>query len=229
MKNTFKIIGIGIVIFIILIQNVRIAKKEYKIETQGQIIDERNAHVERIELDNGKIISEKLRVTGEFKELSRGYTYLKDSLKEMGIKAKEMKTALFLARETKGEGMGKIDTVTISDIDTVYMGHALSIQEPFFSFYATIYPSNEYQYHYSIFDSLSVVNTVERRNIFSAREYKVKVYNSNPKTIVTGMTSLTIKERQYKWVAGPMFGYGVGMNGSSPFVGFGIMRAVVRF
>ena len=229
MKEISKISAFGIILFIAIFQSVRVSRKEYKNETLGRIIDERNATVERVKLSNGKVISEKVRVTGAFEDLSRGYIYLEDSLKEMGIKKKELESALFLSRQTRGSGTGRIDTILIEDTDTVYIGRQILINKPFFEFSATIYPWNHYKYQYTIKDSLSVVNTIERKNIFSAREYKVKVYNANPETVVTGMTSLTIKERQYKWSVGVMAGYGIGANGLSPFVGVGIMRPLIRF
>lgn len=198
-------------------------------ETKDLIIKEQNASIEKVELQNGKLAFDKTRAEGDLKSLLNGYNWLEDSLKKLGIKSKNLESALFIAQKTTGSGIGIIDTVTISESDTVYTVGRISIEEPFFQLSASFYPDNRYKYSYSIFDSLSILNTTHRKNIFSPYEHKVRVINANQKTVLSGVTSLTIKEQSYRWAISINLGYGISKNGLSPYFGIGFSKPLIKF
>jgi hypothetical protein len=209
----------------------QISKSRLKndVKSRDWIIKEKNASIEKVKLDNGKLAFEKTRAKGDLKSLLNGYNWLEDSLKKMGVKTKDLQSALFIAQRTEGSGIGVIDTVTILESDTVYTIGRILIQEPFFQLSASFYPDQRYKYTYSIFDSLSVLNTTHRKNIFSNYEHTVRVVNANPKTVISGITSLTIREQPYKWSISLTFGYGISSSGLSPFVGLGVSKPLIKF
>ncbi len=200
----------------------------YLVESLESVVTEQNSEIERITQNNGDVITQKDRAIADRKTLESSYKWLKDSLSEMGLKNKELRSALFLAQRTTGSGEGRIDTVRIEEHDTTIVEGMIGVQERFFSMDLTLYPSGEFIYGYSVYDSLSIVNTTSRKNIFSDWEYKVKVNTANPNTTITGITSLTIKEKKTKFVIGPVVGYGIGKDGLSPYIGIGIVKPIIK-
>ena len=200
-----------------------------KSESKTTIISEQNATIEGIELDNNLIAHEKERVEADLNTITESYSFLEDSLKAMGVKAKNLKAALFIAQSTKGHGEGTTNTVTITKNDTTYIASEISITEPYFLFSSTTLPDNSYTYEYDVYDSLSLLNIRSRKNFFHKWENKVRVVNSNPKTTISGITSLTIKEKPKRITIGLMVGYGVTNSGLSPFAGVGISTPIISF
>lgn len=198
-------------------------------DSRGSVIKEQQATIVKVTLKNDKYGFEKDRAIADRKTLLESYGFLEDSLKAMGIKAKNLESALFISQRTRGSGVGRIDTLTIRENDTVYVVRKLNITEPFFRFSATLYPANTYDYQYDIYDSLSLVNTSSRKNIFKPMQHKITVVNANPKTVITGITSLTIREDSKRIIIGPMVGYGVTNTGLSSFVGIGATWRVISF
>lgn len=223
-----EFIYIGGIIFLILFLFAQRSNHGRSIESKNQIIEEKNSVIETVQLKNGNVLFEKNRVESDLKSLKEGYSFLEDSLEQMGIKAKHLRSALFLAQQTTGSGEGRIDTVKVVENDTIRIGRQLNVSERFFNFSANIFPNNQFDYQYSIFDSLSIVNTSSRKNIFSPREYKVNVVNSNPRTELTGVTSLTIKEDKYNWIVGIGGGYGLTQSGTGAFIGIVVARPIIR-
>ena len=220
------------VILVILLLGISLWKNldmNDQVESLESVVTEQNSQIEREKLKNGDVITQKDRAIADRKTLEDSYKWLEDSLNEMGIKNKELRSALFLAQSTKGSGEGKIDTVLREVHDTTLVEGSIGVQERFFNLDLTLYPSGEFIYGYSVYDSLSIVNTTSRKNIFSDWEYKVKVNTANPNTTITGLTSLTIKQKKTKWVVGPVIGYGVGKDGFSPYLGIGLMKPVLKF
>lgn len=228
MKRILIIIIVALISLLFIGQCSR-SKLRNDVNSRDSIIKEQNASIEQVKLDNGKLAFQKTRAEGDLKSLLNGYNWLEDSLKKLGIKTKDLESALFIAQKTQGSGTGIIDTVTISESDTVYTVGRISIEEPFFQLSASFYPDNRYKYSYSIFDSLSIVNTTHRKNIFSNYEHVVMVVNANPKTIISGITSLTIKEKPYRVAISLTLGYGVSRSGLSPFVGIGVSKPLIKF
>lgn len=228
MKKILITIIVALIALLVIGQCSR-SKLKNDVNTRDWIIKEQNSSIERVKLDNGKLAFEKTRAEGDLKSLLNGYNWLEDSLKKLGIKTKNLQSALFIAQRTKGSGTGTIDTVTISESDTVYSVGRISIEERFFQLSASFYPNNRYKYSYSIFDSLNIINTSHRKNIFSNYEHTVRVINANPKTVISGITSLTIKEHPYRLAISLTLGYGISSSGLSPFVGIGVSKPIIRF
>ncbi len=227
--NKTLIIIIAVLIILLGWTYIKNGQLKDKVDSKESIIKEQNASIEKIKLKSGAIAFEKTRVEADLQSLKDGYGFLEDSLKQMGIKAKNLESALFISQQTSASGTGKIDTIEINTESEVYKASHLSIVEPFFNFSANIKPSGEYLYQYNIFDSLTVVKTSQRKSIFHAYEHKIRVFNANPKTEITGITSLTIKERPYRWAISVTAGYGITNNGLSPFVGIGVSKPLIRF
>lgn len=226
-KNLILII-IALVALLYIAQCSR-SKLQNNVESLDLIIKEQTDSIKTVKLKNGKLTYQKTRAEGNIKSMVRAYRFLEDSLNKMGVEAEDLRTALFLAQRTEGSGTGIIDTVRVLESDTIYTVGRISIEEPFFRLSANFFPDNRYKYSYSIFDSLNVLNTTHRKNIFSPYEHTVVVVNANPKTVISGITSLTIKEQPYRWAISLTLGYGVSISGLSPFVGIGVSKPLIKF
>lgn len=223
---------IVILIGVVLILFNAFKREKSRSEQKDQIIYEKEAKIDSVKLKNGQIMYEKVRVEVDRKMILENYSDLGDKLKLADIKNKELQSALSLSQNTSGSGQGRIDTLFVaspSDTVEVTPEYRLSIDEKYFNFSATIYGSGMYDYLYTVSDSLFIANTTSRKNIFSPIEHTVKVINSNPNTSITGVTSLTVKERVPKLVIGPSIGYGVTSSGLSPFIGVTITKPIIRF
>lgn len=228
MKKILIIIIIALVGLLFIGQCSR-SKLENDLKSRDWIIKEKNASIKKVKLKNGSLAFDKIRAEGDLKSLLNGYNWLEDSIKKLGVKNKHLRAALFISQKTIGSGTGRIDTVTITESDTVYQVGLISIQEPFLLFKVQLYPDQQYKYSYSIFDSLSIINTSHRKNIFSNYEHNIRVVNANPKTEISGITSITIKERSYKWSISLTMGYGINSSGLSPFIGIGVSKPLIKF
>ncbi|NVJ47286.1 MAG: hypothetical protein HWE07_09165 [Cytophagia bacterium] len=233
MKNISFII-IAILLFTTVLFGRTAFRFGNKLESQTSIISEKNAQIDSIQLKNGTLAYEKIAAVADRKSLEEGYTFLKDSLKQMGVKIKSLQNAVFLARQTNSSGSGQIDTVRIvqtlpGSIDTVLISRQLNINERFFSFRADLFPDDTFDYRYTFTDSLSILNTATRRNWFSPKEYKIRVVSANPNTRLTGATSLTVKESGTRWSIGLFGGYGWNGQKFTPTVGIGITREIIAF
>lgn len=204
-------------------------RKQSESHNLSQVIKEKEAKIDSVKLKNGQVMYEKLRVEMDRDNILESYSDLGDKLHDMGVKNKDLRSALSLAQSTQGSGEGTVDTVTVTVNDTTYIASRINISEPFFNFSATIYDLGRYDYQYSVLDSLTVLNTTQRKNIFSQWEHSVKVVNENPKTIITGVTSITIKEKASRFVVGPSVGYGVTDSGLSWFFGVTATKPIITF
>ena len=225
MKKNWPVILVIALLGISFWQNLEMNDK---VESLESVVTEQNSEIERITQKNGDVITQKDRAIADRKTIENSYKWAKDSLNKMGIKNKELRSALFLAQKTTGSGDGRIDTIRIEQHDTTLVEGRIGVQERFFNMDLTLYPSGDFVYGYSVYDSLSIANTTSRKNIFSEWEHKVKVNTANPNTTITGITSLTIKERKSKFVIGPVVGYGIGKDGLSPYFGIGILKPIIK-
>lgn len=231
MRKNWPVI-LFIILFIISVGGFTryIGVMKEKVEAQETIIAEKNGEIERVRLDNGKYIDQKNRAIADRKTLETSYNFLLDSLEEMGIKYKNVKSLLFLAKQTKGSGTGKLDTIiqVVNVKDTVKAVYEMNINEPYFTFNSIIKSDYNFTYDYVTFDSLAVVNTT-KRNWFKPNEHKVNVYNSNPKSQINGLTSLTIQEKKVFLEIVAVAGYGITEQGTGPFLGIGVGKPIIRF
>ncbi len=222
-------IYLTIIVWIGLLMLGRCNSDADKVDQKDQIIAEKEAKIKEVRLKNGKTASDKLRVEADLKSLKEGYGFLEDSLKHMGIKAKHLKSALFLAQHTRGSGKGKIDTVNIIRNDTVIIAREMSIEEKYFRFNATIFPHGDFDYYYSFTDSLAIINITTRKNIFSKRVHSVRVVNSNPNMKLSGITSLTITEKGHKYHIGPVLMLSYDKGRVRPAFGVGVVYSLISF
>ncbi|GHE64990.1 hypothetical protein [Roseivirga thermotolerans] len=227
-----------IIIVVLLAVSIVFGRATYhlgnRLESQTSIISEKNAQIDSIQLKNGTLAYEKLTAVADRKSLEEGYSFLKDSLKQMGVKIKTLQNAVFLARQTSNSGSGQIDTVRIvqtlpESVDTVLISRQLNINERFFSFRADLFPDDSFDYRYTFTDSLSILNTATRRNWFAPMEYKVRVVSANHRTNLTGATSLTVREKGTRWSLGAFGGYGWNGQKFTSIVGIGITREIIAF
>jgi hypothetical protein len=181
-------------------------------------------------MKSGEIGFEKVRVEADLKSLQESYGFLEDSLKELGVKTKQLSSALFLAQRTQGSGEGRIDTVRIQgEADTVKVGLKMEIKERYFDFIANIYESGNYDYNYSTYDSLAIVNVTKRPTPFHARVHSVKIVNANPNAKISGITSLTIVEKPRKFHLGPLVSVTHDGERIRPFIGIGMAYSFLSF
>lgn len=220
---------IAILCLVIAISVGRCSSQRETIKSKDQIIAEKESKIQEVKLENGKIASDKLRVESDLNTLKKGYSFLEDSLESMGIKAKKMRSALFLAQQTKGKGSGRVDTIQVVRNDTVEIASQLKVREKFFKFDAMIYSSNNFQYEYSFMDSLAIVNVTSRPNIFSKRVHTVRVVNANPDVKISGVTSLSIVEKRDRIHLGASLIVGHDGERLRPFVGVGVSYSFISF
>jgi len=223
---------LGIIILLCLTLAIMFSKLQkesasnYNIST---IIAEKNSKIDSLILKNGRIAYQKDRAEASLSDLLSSYTFLEDSLKELGIKNKHLKDALFLSQKTSGSGTGTVEYIEVESVDTLYVSSIIKVNEPYFNFSATIHENQTFDYNYSIYDSLTVVKTSSRKNMFSPIEHKVTVLNANPKTVLTGVTSLTVKDNPKTIVIGLSAGIGLTESGLSPFIGITATKPIISF
>lgn len=194
---------------------------------KDQVLEEKLADIEALKTLNGHLRYEKDAAELDKKTAEQYYKAELDSIKEWhDVKVKSLERALAISQETRGEGTVKIDTIEVVVGDSVIVASKFGVQETFFTFDGIIYPSGDLSYSYAIFDSLSIVNHRKKVGLFRAPENKVSVYNKNPKTVITGITSITIKERPPKWVIGIGGGFGYG-QGLGPQVGIYVVKPIL--
>lgn len=197
---------------------------------KDQVLEEKLADIQALKTLNGHLRYEKDAAELDKKSAEKYYKAALDSIKEWhDVKVKNLERALAISQETRGEGTGRIDTVEVpvpGYPDSVIVASKFGVQETFFTFDGIIYPSGDLSYSYAIFDSLSIVNHRKKVGLFRAPENKVSVYNKNPKTTITGITSITIKERPPKWVIGIGGGFGYG-QGLGPQVGIYVVKPIL--
>lgn len=199
--------------------------KSESIKSKDSVIQEKNAKIKIIEQRNGKLVFEKQRAVADKETMSHSYGFLKDSLISLGAKMKQLESATFVATQTTGSGTTQAkDTVLIHD--TLKLdAHQIRVSKPFFTLSGTLYPNNKFDYSYVISDSLALLNTVTRRNVFSKWEYTTRVQSANPDLRVIGLTSLTVKGKESKLDVSLFVGTGFGANGFTPvFIGVGVSR-----
>lgn len=204
-------------------------KKNAKIESQASVISEQTAKIITVKVKGDKEAFEKTRAIADLKTLTESYNFLSDTLKAMKIKKKDLESALFLAQSTQGRGEGTVEIVTVTRDNVVVQGQDMAIREPFFTFNAITFPDKTFEYNYEITDSLSIVNTTTRKNIFSPWENNVRVLNANPKTKLKGITSLTVRNKEPVIVIGVSVGYGITPSGFEPFLGITATRPIIKF
>ncbi|WP_252948514.1 hypothetical protein [Roseivirga pacifica] len=227
-----------IIILILLFTTAVFAYKAFNLKQRvvgkDNIIAEQNATIDSVVLKNGNIAYSQRAAQADLKSLKQGYSFLEDSLRNMGLKVKHLQNAVFLARQTSASGSGKIDTVKIVEqlpgtTDTVLINRQLNISERFFKFKADLFANDTYNYEYTFTDSLSIVNTTSRKNWFAPRVYNVRVVSANPNTRLTGITSLAVKEEGTRWSLSIFGGYGWNGQQFSPTIGIGVSREIIKF
>jgi hypothetical protein len=227
MKNKSYLGIIALLCLALAVVFSKLQKESARNYNKSSIINEKNSEIDSLILKNDRVAYQKDRAEASLSDLISSYAFLEDSLKALGIKNKDLKDALFLAQSTSGSGVGTVEY--IESVDTLYMNSVIKVNEPFFSFSATIYDNQTFDYMYNISDSLTIVKTSSRKNIFSPVEHKVTVLNANPKTVITGITSLTVKENPKTIVIGVSAGIGFTESGLSPFVGLTVTKPIISF
>ncbi len=71
--------------------------------------------------------------------------------------------------------------------------------------------------------------TFENKRFLRPNEIKVRAFLTDPNAVITGVSELTLKEPNKKWVFGVTAAYGVSQHGYSPFIGVGVTRKIFSF
>lgn len=224
--NIDRLIAIIAFVVIIIMGNLYMNQKSSN-QSKSSIIAEKNAEIKAVKLNNNQLAYEKKRAIANAETIKEGYAFLEDSLKALDIKLKEVESALFVVTTSETKGSGEIDTVYIDSLQTV--AGNLRVSKPFFLFDGYLYQDGSFSYTSVVRDSLALVNTVTRKSIFSKWQYNTRVVSANPDLVVTGITSITVKEKGNNFTIGITAGYGIGSGGLTPFVGIGITKPIIKF
>ena len=224
--NIDRLIAIIAFVVIIIMGNLYMNQKSSN-QSKSSIIAEKNAEIKAVKLNNNQLAYEKKRAIANAETIKEGYAFLEDSLKALDIKLKEVESALFVVTTSERKGSGEIDTVYIDSLQTV--AGNLRVSKPFFLFDGYLYQDGSFSYTSVVRDSLALVNTVTRKSIFSKWQYNTRVVSANPDLVVTGITSITVKEKGNNFTIGITAGYGIGSGGLTPFVGIGITKPIIKF
>ena len=224
--NIDRLIAIIAFVVIIIMGNLYMNQKSSN-QSKSSIIAEKNAEIKAVKLNNNQLAYEKKRAIANAETIKEGYAFLEDSLKALDIKLKEVESALFVVTTSETKGSGEIDTVYIDPLQTV--AGNLRVSKPFFLFDGYLYQYGSFSYTSVVRDSLALVNTVTRKSIFSKWKYNTRVVSANPDLVVTGITSITVKEKGNNFTIGITAGYGIGSGGLTPFVGIGITKPIIKF
>ena len=224
--NIDRLIAIIAFVVIIIMGNLYMNQKSSN-QSKSSIIAEKNAEIKAVKLSNNQLAYEKKRAIANAETIKEGYAFLEDSLKALDIKLKEVESALFVVTTSETKGSGEIDTVYIDSLQTV--AGNLRVSKPFFLFDGYLYQDGSFSYTSVVRDSLALVNTVTRKSIFSKWQYNTRVVSANPDLVVTGITSITVKEKGNNFTIGITAGYGIGSGGLTPFVGIGITKPIIKF
>ena len=224
--NIDRLIAIIAFVVIIIMGNLYMNQKSSN-QSKSSIIAEKNAEIKAVKLNNNQLAYEKKRAIANAETIKEGYAFLEDSLKALDIKLKEVESALFVVTTSETKGSGEIDTVYIDSLQTV--AGNLRVSKPFFLFDGYLYQDGSFSYTSVVRDSLALVNTVTRKSIFSKWQYNTRVVSANPDLVVTGITSITVKEKGTNFTIGITAGYGIGSGGLTPFVGIGITKPIIKF
>lgn len=196
-----------------------------------EVLTEKEADIQALKTWNGHLRYEKEEAVIDKQTAKEHYKAELDSIERWHqVKLKSMERALAIAQKTTGSGTVLVDTVTIyvdSDVTQPQGGLKFGVQEDFFTFDGLIDHSGSLRYSYTIFDSLSIVNHRKRVGLFRTPENVVSVYNKNPKTTITGITSLTIKEKPPRWVLGVGGGAGYGPGGLGGQIGVYVVKPLL--
>ena len=230
--NKERLLYIIILIIVILFWMRSCSNKESRISQQRTVIEEQTSELMLIKVKKDRFAIEKRRAEANLSILKDSYVFLEDSLKAMGIKLKNMQSVVFLAQQTSGNGSGTVRYDTITQTDTLYVSNIatkhLDIDERFFKFRAQLFENDRFNYQYTVYDSLSIVNTTSRKNIFKTWEHNVRVLSANPKTNITGLTSLTVKNKEPFIDIGISVGYGITPAGLQPFLGISATKSIIK-
>lgn len=172
------------------------------------------------------------RANGQITELKVSKSTIQralDSLEVSGEARKNAKAVTEVDFETTKEVVADIDTI-ITIGDTI---------ESNFSFDSEFMKINDGVFHYSpdtaflTFDlkytgEMKMV-TFENKRFLRPNEIKVRAFLTDPDAIITGVSEITLKEPNKKWVFGLTAAYGASQYGLSPFIGIGITRKIFSF
>lgn len=229
MKFDTKTILIIIFVALALLFGQQALRKSELLKQQQLITKKKESQVELWEDRYGRSHAKRMAAEADRFLIKDSYKKEIDSLeKNFDVKLKNLQSATNVVTKT----VIKVDSIPFTD--TVYIDNILYRKfewqdDPWVYLYGRANDSFVSVDSLIVNDSVSLVLSYTKKNLFSRRELSVQALSGNPYTRIKDIRSISVKGKsEGRWIIGPSVG--VTYDGSvKPYVGVGLTFRLISF